>query len=101
MFAVQAWCAPTARAMAITAIHSPLALAAKITPMMVQAKISIENSRAVVARTPRPISQEERMPPPMLPKSAVSQISISGMPIWVTLMPRLYCWLRNGGSQYR
>ncbi len=48
---------------------------------------------------PRPISQDERMPPPTLPKSAVNQIRISGMPICVTLMPRPYCWLRNGGSQ--
>ncbi|MNC49416.1 hypothetical protein D3C75_985940 [compost metagenome] len=72
-----------------------------MTLTMVQAKISIDIRRARMARTPRPISQDERMPPPMLPKSAVSQIRISGMPIWVTLMPRLYCWLRKGGSQYR
>ncbi|MNR20233.1 hypothetical protein D3C85_1370640 [compost metagenome] len=99
MLAVQAWWAPTARAMASTATHSPLALAAKTTPTMVQAKISMDTRRAVMALTPRPISQELRMPPPTLPKSAVSQIRISGMPIWVTLMPRPYCWLRKGGSQ--
>ncbi len=85
--------------MASTAIHRPLALAANTTPTMVQANSSIDSRRARIAGMPRPISQDERMPPPTLPKSAVNQIRISGMPICVTLMPRPYCWLRNGGSQ--
>ncbi|MNF01322.1 hypothetical protein D3C80_2002970 [compost metagenome] len=85
--------------MASTATHRPLAWAAKTTLTMVQAKISIEISRARIARTPRPISHDESIPPPMLPKSAVSQIRINGIPICVTLMPSAYCWFRNGGSQ--
>jgi len=69
--AVQAWCAPSARAMAPTATHSSLEPAAITTPMMLIAHNSIDTSRALTAAMPRLIRTEDRIPPPTLPKSAV------------------------------
>ncbi|MNE95233.1 hypothetical protein D3C80_1932900 [compost metagenome] len=71
MLAVQAWCAAIAREIASTATHRLLAPAAKITPMMVVANNSIDSSRALTGAMPRPIRNDERMPPPTLPKSAL------------------------------
>jgi len=72
MFAVQAWCAPIAKEMAATATHRLLEPAAMITPMMQQANRNIDSSRALIEFMPRPIRNEDRMPPPTLPKSAVT-----------------------------
>ncbi|MNH26286.1 hypothetical protein D3C79_863310 [compost metagenome] len=71
MLAVQAWCAAIAREMASTAIHKLLAPAAKITLMMVNANSSIDSRRALTGAMPRPIRNDESMPPPTLPKSAL------------------------------
>ncbi|MNP09730.1 hypothetical protein D3C76_1018460 [compost metagenome] len=60
-----------AREMAATATHRLLEPAAMITPMMQQANRNMDISRALIGLTPRPIRNEERMPPPTLPKSAV------------------------------
>jgi len=60
-----------AREMANTATHSWLEPAAMITPTMQQANSSIDNSRALIEFIPRPIRNDDRIPPPTLPKSAV------------------------------
>ncbi|MNJ59987.1 hypothetical protein D3C77_556950 [compost metagenome] len=57
--------------MARTATHRLLAPAAKITLTMVAANSSIDSRRALTGAMPRPIRNEERMPPPTLPKSAL------------------------------
>ncbi|MCY1444862.1 hypothetical protein D9M71_613510 [compost metagenome] len=60
-----------AREMASTATHRLLAPAAKITLTMVVANSSIDSRRAFTGAMPRPIRNDERMPPPTLPKSAL------------------------------
>ena len=45
--------------------------AAMITPTMQQANSSIDSNRALIEFIPRPIRNDDRIPPPTLPKSAV------------------------------